>query len=332
MARSLMFGAALLAAALPLSLSAQDGKASKKIYDETADARVELAKACEKAGRDNKRVLVMFGGNWCGWCHKLHAVFEQDAKVRRTLSYEYEVLLVDIGRWDKHKDLAEELGANLEQGVPFLTIVDPAGQPVANQETGSLESGSNHDPAAVLAFLEKHKPDPLHARAVLKLAQKQATETGKKLFIHLGAPWCGYCHMLEDWMVRPEIAPVLARDYLDVKIDTYRMIDGAELAAELREGKGGGIPWIVITDAELHPEITSDGDEGNTGFPIADHEIAHFAHMLATTRVNMTEDDVAMLRKSLEDNAAEIMARRKKAAEERARQQAEEAAKAGGGK
>src|SRR5262249_23051927 len=40
------------------------------IYDETADARAEIDAALSRAQYDHKRVLVKFGGNWCGWCFK----------------------------------------------------------------------------------------------------------------------------------------------------------------------------------------------------------------------------------------------------------------------
>ena len=71
--------------------------AAKKpsIYDKTADTQVQLAKAMEQAKRDDKRILVMFGGDWCGWCHKLHELFASDAEVRKILSYEYVLVMVD---------------------------------------------------------------------------------------------------------------------------------------------------------------------------------------------------------------------------------------------
>ena len=37
----------------------------------------------------------MFGGDWCGWCHKLHELFTSDAEIRKILSYEYVLVMVD---------------------------------------------------------------------------------------------------------------------------------------------------------------------------------------------------------------------------------------------
>ena len=65
------------------------------IYDKNADAKEQLTAATARAERSNKRVLLMFGGDWCGWCHKLHDLFAQNADIRRLLSYEYELVMVD---------------------------------------------------------------------------------------------------------------------------------------------------------------------------------------------------------------------------------------------
>jgi thioredoxin-related protein len=65
------------------------------IYDSTADARVQLDRAVAKAKRDNSRVLVMFGFEGCSWCHKLHALFRENAEIRKVLANEYVLAMVD---------------------------------------------------------------------------------------------------------------------------------------------------------------------------------------------------------------------------------------------
>ena len=51
------------------------------IYDKAADAKVQVAKAGERAKHGDKRILLMFGGDWCGWCHKLHDLFKTNREV-----------------------------------------------------------------------------------------------------------------------------------------------------------------------------------------------------------------------------------------------------------
>jgi thiol:disulfide interchange protein len=171
---------------------AQEAQEKPPVYDEKADARAQLAAALARAKTDNKRVLVQWGANWCGWCLKLHELCGSDARIRRKLQYEYEVVRVDVGRFDRNVELAEELGADFKgSGVPFLTVLDADGEPLVQQETGALEvpGEPRHDPARVLAFLAEHQAPYLDARELYAAALAEAKARGKRLFVHIGAPW-----------------------------------------------------------------------------------------------------------------------------------------------
>lgn len=301
-------------------------KAPADIYDTTADAKALVAAALERASRDNKRVLVMFGGNWCGWCHRLHELFASDRAVHKKLSDEYEIVMVDIGKWDKHMELAAGYGAELKKtGVPYLTVLAADGSVVTNQDTGSLEKDKGHDPEKVLGFLTTNQAPMADANVVLAAAQANASESGRRMFIHFGAPWCGWCHRLEDFLAIPEIAAIVAKDFLDVKIDEDRMVDGKKVEENIRKGRRGGIPWIAITESDLAELANSDAEKGNIGYPVEPHEIAHFMKMLEDTRRTITAEDLATMRRVLDERAAEI-----NAAREKARREAEERKKKAG--
>jgi len=297
----------------------QEKKARPPVYDEQADARADLNAALARAKKDNKRVLVQWGANWCGWCIKLHDVFKSDEAIAKELLYEYEVVLVDIGQRDKNLDLVAELGATLDQGVPYLTVLDASGKPLAQQETGALEvqGQPRHDTAKVLSFLTEHQPPHLQAQAVYDAALKRAQAEGKAVFLHIGAPWCGWCHRLEDWMAGEKVAALLAKDFVDLKIDQDRMEGAVELIAKLRGKRGGGVPWIAFLDAQGKELAASnnldDAERGNVGFPQTDPEVAWFGKMLATARRSITDAEIEQLKASL----IEVRTQREKAAAEK---------------
>ena len=54
----------------------------KKIYDESLDGNKQIAAALAIAKKGDKRVLLQFGANWCGWCHKLHELFATDPCIK----------------------------------------------------------------------------------------------------------------------------------------------------------------------------------------------------------------------------------------------------------
>jgi len=286
-------------------------EAKVKVYDEAADARAQIAGALVKARRDHTRVLIQWGGNWCPWCIRMHELMKADKAIARTLLYEYEVIHIDAGRPNgKNLDVGLMYGAGgmREHGFPYLTVLDEDGKPIANQATAALELkdaagaasvAAGHDPKAVLKFLEDHKATAPAAQVLLDEGLASAKGTGKRVFVHFGAPWCGWCHRLEDWMAKPEIAAVLKKDFVDVKIDQDRCAGGAAMLKKYEGEKASGIPWFAFLDDKGEVLITSTGKDGNTGFPAATEELAHFEAMLKHAQKNMTDAEVKMLVASL---------------------------------
>lgn len=174
------------------SRAQEKSKKEVPVYDETANAGQDIANALVKAKKDNKRVLIQWGANWCGWCVKLHGLYKEDKKIARKLLYDYEVVYVDMGRFDKNIDVAKKYGAYEKikgSGIPFLTVLDGTGEVLVNQETGSLEKDKGHDPEKVLAFLTKYAAKPLDANILLQESMKQAKLTNKNIFTYFSAPW-----------------------------------------------------------------------------------------------------------------------------------------------
>jgi thiol-disulfide isomerase/thioredoxin len=303
--------ALLLAGTFLLAGAAQDSPtppkkvdAKKPVYDEKADAKAQLETALAAAKRENRRVLVQWGANWCGWCVLLHDRFQKDATLRKTLLYEYVVVNLDVGKLDKNQDLAAKYKANLGKGIPFLTVLDAEGRVLANQATDPFETKSEdgqkgHDPKKLQEFLVKHQAEPLIAEEVLKAALDKAAKTDRGVMLHFGAPWCGWCLRLEAWLNQPKIAEIMGKDFVEVKLDQDRMTGAKEVFARYRPKDNGGIPWFVFLDAKGKAVATSDGPKGNIGFPYEPHEITHFVGMLKASRQRLSDTDIETLRQSL---------------------------------
>ncbi len=84
------------------------------------------------------------------------------------------------------------------------------------------------------------------------------------------------------------------------------MKGGKKVAARLRGGKGGGIPWTVIMDGDGTKKITSDSPKGNIGCPVSKAETAWFMKMLRETKHNMTDADIAEIGRALEEFAKKL--------------------------
>jgi thioredoxin-related protein len=311
---------AVLAGLLPGLAAAQDqpkpaAPQRAPIYDTKADAHAAVKSATARARRDGTRVLVMFGFNECPWCHKLHELLGKDPAVHKLAHDEYDLVMVDIGA--PHADeLLGECKAALRAsemdkgfGFPFLAVLDGDGKVVTAQRTDPLEVGDHHDPEKVKAFLAKWVAKPRDASRVVSDALAKAGSDDRAVFLHFGAPWCGWCHKLDDFLARPEIAAIVARDYIDVKVDVDRMKNGKEVMDRYTHGKPGGIPWFVILDPAGKALATSDGPNGNNiGYPAEPQEIEHFLSMLESTARHPEPAQLDTIRKTLEAEAVRIKA------------------------
>jgi thioredoxin-related protein len=276
------------------------------IYDAKADAKAQVATATAKAARENKRVLLMFGGDWCGWCHKLHGLFATNAEIRRLLSYEYELVMIDTKAPHAPGLLDECSQGQTGVGFPFLAVLDQSGKLLVGQKTDPLEEGDHHDPKKVKDFLSRWTAEPRDAEALLRDALARASSDDKKVFLRFGAPWCGWCHKLDDFLARPEISAILDRDFVMLKIDIDRMKSGKDVLSRYRPQESG-IPWFIILDAKGEKLARSETPDGsNIGYPVEPKEIETFMAMITATGRRLEPEHLAQIRKSLEKVADEI--------------------------
>jgi thioredoxin 1 len=126
------------------------------IYPDGAQAGRDIDAALSTAARDKKRVLLDFGGNWCGDCQVLEIYFHAPAN-RNLLEKNYVLVPVNIGRYDENLDIAAKYGVPVAKGVPALAVLEPSGQLVYSQREGEFEAMGRMDPAAVTAFLLQWK-------------------------------------------------------------------------------------------------------------------------------------------------------------------------------
>ena len=283
------------------------------IYDQSADTQVQVEKAKQTAKREDKRILVMFGGDWCGWCHKLHGLFASDAEIRKTLSYEYVLVMVDT-KAPGAEELFGKCKAALSKdelakgvGYPFLAVLDADGKVVTAQRTDPLEEGDHHHPGRVKEFLNKWTVAAKDADVVLRDGLSRASSEDKRVFLTFSAPWCGWCHKLADWMAQPEIAAIFDREFVTVSVDIDRMTHGKEILTRFRPSEKGGIPWFAVLDSKGKSLGDSDGPGGNNiGYPFKPEEIDHFMTLITKEGGHIEPAAQEQLRQSLKENAERI--------------------------
>jgi len=133
----------------------------KDLYPADADAQKEIDEALHAAAKSHKRVMLIFGGNWCYDCHVLDAAF-RTPEIAPTLNRNYVVVHVDVGEYNKNLDLAKKYEVPLERGVPAAAILDSNGKLLVSQKNQEFEKARSMAPEDILAFLNKWKPGSDH--------------------------------------------------------------------------------------------------------------------------------------------------------------------------
>jgi thiol:disulfide interchange protein len=158
---ALALAALALLTAAGLRAEPEYPKMGPDIYDIHADGSADIAAALARAGSDRKRVLLVFGANWCIWCHRLHSTFETNAAVAAALEKGFVLVDVDVNTRKGEKRNAavnERYGNPVQHGIPVLVVLDSDGKQLTTKDSGELEDGEGHSPAKILAFLAAWAP------------------------------------------------------------------------------------------------------------------------------------------------------------------------------
>jgi thiol:disulfide interchange protein len=153
-----------LALGMPLALgmgaaAVAQGPVRRQIYPESADPKAEIAKGLAQAKREHKRVILDFGGDWCGDCQVLDIYFHQGpnlALLQKNFVLVH-VFVVEAMDNPAQNALGAKYGVPIAKGVPALAILDADGHVIYAQKTGQFNDMRHMDPGSVNEFLNRWK-------------------------------------------------------------------------------------------------------------------------------------------------------------------------------
>ena len=148
--------ALLMASFTPVSAQMAPPFVKKHLYDSTANPKADIAAALKKAKAEKKRVILDFGGDWCGDCQVLDIYMHQSPNTD-LLDKHFVVVHVDIGRMDHNVEVAEKYKVPINKGVPALAVLDADGKLLYSQENKEFENMRDMKSSDVTAFLNRWK-------------------------------------------------------------------------------------------------------------------------------------------------------------------------------
>lgn len=142
---------ALILTALPASSTGRD------LYPSPAQARADIAAAFRTSAATHKRILLDFGGNWCGDCQVLD-IYLHNAVNRPLLEANFVLVDVNVGHLDENLDLARKYDIPLVKGVPALAVLTDKGKLLYSQTNEEFEKMQRVQSSDVTRFLVRWKP------------------------------------------------------------------------------------------------------------------------------------------------------------------------------
>ena len=128
--------------------------AAQHPYDESADAGSTIAAAQAKAKVTGKKLMIVFGANWCPDCRALAGVLAF-RDVRDWADKHFVEVEVDVGRFDRNLDLAGRFGVEVKHGIPAVAVVSPEGNVVNGADASVLADARGMTPQSVADVLAR---------------------------------------------------------------------------------------------------------------------------------------------------------------------------------
>jgi thiol:disulfide interchange protein len=106
-----------------------------------------------------KRILLVFGANWCYDCHVLERALHEGA-AGKIVEESFLLVHVDIGEGEKNPELVKTYRIPIEKGVPAVAVLNGDGKLLYSSGDGEFESARTMFKRDLVAFLSRWRVRP----------------------------------------------------------------------------------------------------------------------------------------------------------------------------
>ena len=129
--------------------------------DYAADAHAAIDASLKQAGREGKRVAVVFGADWCPDCFALNKALTHRL-VTPIVEPSYVVVKVSVGNRNQNLDIMADYGMDVVRGIPAIAILEPDGTLVKAQTDGEFRNANALlSVAEIVNFFHAWAPKPV---------------------------------------------------------------------------------------------------------------------------------------------------------------------------
>ena len=130
-------------------------KKEREKFDPSRNAAKDIENAVVQAVKENKRILLDIGGEWCIWCHRLDEFILADKEIDSTLRANFVVVKVNYSKENKNETVLAKYPK--VEGYPHFFVLEKDGKLLLSKNTGELEAEKSYSREKLLNFFNQWK-------------------------------------------------------------------------------------------------------------------------------------------------------------------------------
>jgi thiol:disulfide interchange protein len=124
------------------------------VYDPARDPAEDLKRAIPIAQKENKRIILELGGDWCIWCRHMDDFYAAHRDLLQFRVDHYVLVKVNVSEENMNAEFLSQFPE--AAGYPHIYVLDSDGTFLHSQDTAELEDGADSYILEVfMAFLQK---------------------------------------------------------------------------------------------------------------------------------------------------------------------------------
>ena len=123
-------------------------------YDGKVYSVSDLNKFINKTIKNYKQPVLIFGANWCPDCRIFSGTINIP-KINSFIEKNYEILYIDVKRYEINMSLMEEYGIPSQEGVPRVLVFDYDKNLINNTTTAEWRTARDRSAQEIFNFFQK---------------------------------------------------------------------------------------------------------------------------------------------------------------------------------
>ena len=135
--------------------NAQTQTAEREKFDPKRIAADDLQNAVSKAAKEDKRIVLDVGGEWCGWCIHMDKFIAANTNLKKLRDDNFVWVKINMSEENENKEFLSKYPEIT--GYPHLFVLEKDGSLLKSKDTSELEDGKTYNLQKFVDFLTEYK-------------------------------------------------------------------------------------------------------------------------------------------------------------------------------